>query len=120
MTEYLFTNGLVVTMDPDRRLIYDGAVAVEGNQIVAVGKSHELAKAYGSFEEIDAGKGIIMPGLVNAHCHLFAMFSRGLGADGHGKRATRSSYSWDIDRLSLYDKEACRISADLAAVEMIR
>jgi 5-methylthioadenosine/S-adenosylhomocysteine deaminase len=120
MTEYLLTKGLVVTMDPERRVITDGAVAVEGNRILAVGKAPELAKDYGSFEVIDAGRGIIMPGLVNAHSHLFAMFSRGLGADGHGKRSTRSNYSWDIDRLSLYDKEACLISATLAAVEMLR
>jgi 5-methylthioadenosine/S-adenosylhomocysteine deaminase len=120
MTEYLITNGLVVTMDPERRVITEGAVAVEGDTIISVGKSRDLSKEYGSFEVIDARKGVIMPGLVNAHSHLFAMFSRGLGADGHGKRTTRSNYSWDIDRLSLYDKEACRISADLAAIEMIR
>ena len=120
MREYLIKNGLVITMDRDRRVISDGAVAVEGNSILDIGKEEELAKDYGSFEVIDACKGIIMPGLVNAHSHLFAMFSRGLGADGHGKRSTRSNYSWDIDRLSLYDKEVCRVSADLAAVEMIR
>lgn len=120
MTEYLITNGLVVTMDPERRVITHGAVAVEGKNILAVGKATDLVKDCGSFDVIDAGGGIIMPGLVNAHSHLFAMFSRGLGADGHGKRATRSNYSWDIDRLSLFDKDACRISASLAAIEMIR
>lgn len=120
MSEYLIKNGLVVTMDPERRVITDGAVAVEGNTIVGVGKSGELSREYGSSMVIDAGKGIIMPGLVNAHSHLFAMYSRGLGADGHGKRSTRSNYSWDIDRLSLFDKEVCRYSADLAVVEMIR
>ena len=119
MTEYLINNGLVVTMDPNRRVILNGAVAVEGNKIMAVGKSKELSQNFGSHEVIDAGKGIIMPGLVNAHSHLFAMYSRGLGADGHAKRSTRSNYSWDIDRLSLYNKEVCRISADLACVEMI-
>ena len=120
MAEYLVKNGLVVTMDPERRVITDGAVAIEGNIIKSVGKSEELSKEYGSYEVIDACKGIIMPGLVNAHGHMFAMYSRGLGADGHGKRSTKSAYSWDIDRLSLYDKEACRISADLANIEMIR
>lgn len=120
MTEYLISNGLIVTMDSERRLITDGAVVVKGNRILAVGKAEEVTKRYGSYEVIDAGKGIIMPGLVNAHSHLFAMFSRGLGADGQGKNSTRSKYSWDIDRMSLYDKEACRISADLASLEMIR
>lgn len=120
MAEFLIKNGLVVTMDQDRRVITDGAVAIEDNKIREVGKSEVLKKEYGSYDVIDAGKGIIMPGLVNAHGHMFAMYSRGLGADGHGKRSTRSAYSWDIDRLSLYGKELCRISADLATVEMIR
>ena len=120
MSEYLIKNGLVVTMDQERKVITDGAVAVKGNIIKAVGKSEKLSKEYGSYEVIDAGKGVIMPGLVNAHGHMFAMYSRGLGADGHGKRSTRSAYSWDIDRLSLYDKDVCKVSAELACIEMIR
>jgi cytosine/adenosine deaminase-related metal-dependent hydrolase len=39
MTEYLITNGLVVTMDPERRVIFEGAVAVEDNKILAVARA---------------------------------------------------------------------------------
>ena len=39
---YLIVNGLVVTMDPERRVITEGAVAVNGNQIEAVGKTEDL------------------------------------------------------------------------------
>jgi 5-methylthioadenosine/S-adenosylhomocysteine deaminase len=120
MPEYLLINGLVITMDPTRKIITDGAVAIEGNKIVSVGKSKDLIKQYKTHKIIDTNNGIILPGLVNTHSHLFAMYSRGLGADGHRKRATRSKYSWDIDRLALYDKKACRISADLAVLEMIK
>jgi 5-methylthioadenosine/S-adenosylhomocysteine deaminase len=107
-------------MDSERRVISDGAVAIEENMIIAVGKTCDLKKEYSSLDVINAEKGFVLPGLVNAHSHLFAMFSRGFGADGHGKRSSRSKYSWDIDRLSLLDKEACRVSADLACVEMIK
>ncbi len=117
---YLIVNGLVVTMDPERRVITEGAVAIKDNLIEAVGKTADLRKEYGAYDIIDAGKGIIMPGLVNAHSHLFAMGSRGLGVDGVGRRSTRSNYRWDIDKNAHYDKELCRASADLAAVEMIR
>jgi len=120
MSEYLIINGLIITMDSSRRIITDGAIAIDGNKIISVGKSQDLKKHYKSHEMIDAKGGIILPGLVNTHSHLFAMYSRGLGADGQGKKATRSKYSWDIDRLVLYDKEACRISADLAVLEMIK
>lgn len=117
----LIENGLVVTMDPERRVIVDGAVAVEDGVIVDVGKTSELRGEYGSDEALDASRKIVMPGLVNAHSHLFAMFSRGLGADGSRGRAREArEYSWDIERLSLLDKEKCYTSAALAALEMVR
>lgn len=117
----LIENGLVVTMDPERRVIVDGAVAVEDGVIIDVGKASELKGEYSSGEVIDASRKIVMPGLVNAHSHLFAMFSRGLGADGsRGHAREAREYSWDIERLSLLDRETCYASAALAALEMIR
>jgi 5-methylthioadenosine/S-adenosylhomocysteine deaminase len=117
----LIENGLVVTMDPDRRVIVDGAVALEDGVIVDVGKASELRGEHGSGEVLDASRKIVMPGLVNAHSHLFAMFSRGLGADGSRGRAREArEYSWDIERLSLLDRDTCYASASLAALEMIR
>lgn len=117
----LIENGLVITMDLERRVIVDGAVASDDGVIVDVGKTDELRGEYGSDEVIDASRKIVMPGLVNAHSHLFAMFSRGLGADGSRGRAREArEYSWDIERLSLLDRETCYASAALAALEMIR
>jgi cytosine/adenosine deaminase-related metal-dependent hydrolase len=49
--------------------IEDGAVAIDGDQIVAVGPWKELQAERGD-EAIDLGERILMPGLVNAHCHL--------------------------------------------------
>jgi cytosine/adenosine deaminase-related metal-dependent hydrolase len=43
---------------------------------VDVGKASELRTEYGSGEVLDASRKIVIPGLVNAHSHLFAMFSR--------------------------------------------
>jgi 5-methylthioadenosine/S-adenosylhomocysteine deaminase len=37
LADILITNGIVVTMDPERRVIEDGAVAIEKDRIVAVG-----------------------------------------------------------------------------------
>jgi len=117
----LIANGLVVTMGPERRVITDGAVAIEDDRIAAVGKTPDLKGEYGSDVIIDASRQIVMPGLVNAHSHLFAMFSRGLGADGTRRRVRETrEYSWDIERLSLLDKDICNGSATLAVLEMIR
>ncbi|MBC8096942.1 MAG: amidohydrolase family protein, partial [Akkermansiaceae bacterium] len=47
--------------------IENGAVLISGQHIVAVGKWDELRHAG---EAIDLGESILLPGLVNAHCHL--------------------------------------------------
>jgi cytosine/adenosine deaminase-related metal-dependent hydrolase len=57
----------VVTMD--RGLIENGAVAVSRNQIADVGRFDEI-KARNSGEVIDLGQQALLPGLINAHCHL--------------------------------------------------
>lgn len=46
--------GTVITRDADRPIIYDGAVAIDGTQIVDIGKYDELCKAYANAEIIDA------------------------------------------------------------------
>src|SRR5712691_7152157 len=57
----------VITMDGAP--IHDGAVAVEGDRIVDVGSYDELrARQTGAIT--DLGEVVLLPGLINAHCHL--------------------------------------------------
>ncbi|GLW09295.1 amidohydrolase [Microtetraspora sp. NBRC 13810] len=74
----VFRDGLVLTMD-DRRSVLPGAdVLVVGERIRAVG--HRLEVPEGTLE-IDAGDGIVMPGMVDTHRHLWQTAMRGYGAD---------------------------------------
>src|SRR6476469_2190764 len=57
----------VVTMD--RALIENGAVAVSGNRIVDVGAFDDV-KAHNTGNHLDLGAKVLLPGLINAHCHL--------------------------------------------------
>jgi len=121
MESFLITNGTIITMDPERRIISDGAMLVEEGRIIAVGKTDDLKREYSNEQVIDGRNKLILPGLINTHSHLFAMFSRGLGVDGARGLARRSrEYSWDVERLSLFDGRVCRAAADLAIVEMLR
>lgn len=52
-----------------RQLIEDGAVGIAGNRIAAVGKWREVSARF-SGDRQDLGEMILLPGLVNAHCHL--------------------------------------------------
>lgn len=79
--DVIVTNGIVVTMDPQHRIVERGAVAVRGDSIVAVGPSAEIEARYESPKTIDARGGIIMPGLINGHAHAAMSLFRGLADD---------------------------------------
>lgn len=76
--ELLIHSGIVVTMNPERLIIEDGALAVDQGRITDVGDSETLRSQYKGKKEIDATHKIIMPGLVNLHFHA-DNFSRGVG-----------------------------------------
>jgi len=78
--DILIRNGRVLTMNPDQTVISDGAVAIRGNHIAAVGASATLSTG-SARKVIDAGGGIIMPGLVNTHTHAAMTLFRGLADD---------------------------------------
>ena len=75
------TNGTVVTMDGDRRVIANGAVAIDGGAIVAVGPAAEIRAGFRGRQTVDAGGGLVIPGLVNAHGHAPMVLFRGIADD---------------------------------------
>ncbi|MDJ0767281.1 MAG: amidohydrolase [Ilumatobacter sp.] len=78
----LVTGGAVVTVDDEFTIHDPGWVAIDGRRIAAVGAGEpppELAATAG--EVVDATGCAVMPGMVNAHTHLFQTFFRGLGDD---------------------------------------
>lgn len=79
--DLLIIHGTVVTMDEERRILEDGAVAIRGNRIVAVGDTPDLVDLYKEFETLDVRGKVVFPGLVNTHTHLFQGLLKGLGDD---------------------------------------
>lgn len=71
-------NGTVLTVDADRSVLHGHDVLVTGDRIAAVGP--RLAVPEGT-EEIDAGGGIVMPGMIDTHRHMWQTSLRGYGAD---------------------------------------
>ena len=74
----VFRNGLVLTMDDAHTVVADGDVLLEGDRISAVGRALEVPEGT---VEIDARGGIVMPGMVDTHRHLWQTAMRGYGAD---------------------------------------
>ena len=58
----------IVTMDGPP--IENGGVAVSGDRIIDVGKFSDISKRYSTEKVVDLGEQALLPGLINAHCHL--------------------------------------------------
>lgn len=76
----LFTHATVLTLDPMRRIIEDGAVRVERDRITAVGRTDDL-RPQPQDRVIDCRGKLILPGLIDAHGHAGHCLIRGIGAD---------------------------------------
>ena len=77
----VLSGGTVVTMDPSRRLIENGAVAIQGDKIVAIGTKAEITRQYRGARIIDATGRAIIPGLINTHTHVPMSLFRGISDD---------------------------------------
>jgi len=108
----------VVTVDAQRRVIADGAVAIQGGRIAAVGPAAEIASRYEGRETLDAGGGIVLPGLVNAHTHAPMVLFRGI-ADDLKLMDWLQKYIFPAEARNV-TAEFVKAGTRLAALEMIR
>jgi 5-methylthioadenosine/S-adenosylhomocysteine deaminase len=79
--DLLISGGTVVTMDSEKHVIEDGAIAIRKDEIIAVGKREELATRFDATRTIEAPGRIIMPGLINSHAHAAMSLFRGIADD---------------------------------------
>ncbi|MCX8570315.1 amidohydrolase [Aminobacter sp. MET-1] len=109
----LITNATVLPCTEDMPVIDRGWVHVEGDIIKAVGggDAHEIAGA----EIVDADGDLVMPGIVNPHCHMAMTLFRGLGEDVDDRLYR---YILPLER-KFVRPEAVRAGTALAALELI-
>jgi len=79
MSDLIVDGGTVVTMDAERTVVEDGAVVVEGREIVDVGTAERITDEYDAGEWIDATDHAVLPGFISAHVHVAGILLRGLG-----------------------------------------
>lgn len=78
--DLLLDGGVVITLDGERRVLDDGAVAVSGGNIAQVGSAtgmRHLRETAGKV--VDCRGKVVLPGLTDGHTHLFQSLGRGLG-----------------------------------------
>lgn len=113
----LFAHATVITMDPSRRILTDGGIAVLGDRILEVEKSEHLRARYPGAPVEDLQGQILLPGLIDAHVHLAQGLLRGSGDD-------LPLMDWLTQRIwpmqGAYTPADGRASARLCLLEMIR
>lgn len=94
-------NGKLFTRNDEMPFVENGAVAIEGTKIAAVGETEAIKKQYGNAEFIDAKGGVIMPAFINTHEHIYSAMARGLSIKGYNPKGFLDILDgqwWTIDR----------------------
>jgi len=113
----IYEGATVITVDPQRRVIRDGALAVRGDRLAAVGKAAEVRARFPEAQLVDVTGALIIPGLVDTHVHLAQALIRGCADD-------MDLIPWLTERVWVlqgnYTEADGRASAALCIAEMLQ
>ena len=109
---YLIGNGRLLTRNGSE-FFENGAVVIDGRYIKEVGAYDAMCAKYPEADRIDAHGGVIMPGFINMHNHIYSAFARGLSIRGYNPKnfsdilegqwwKIHSCLTLENDRLSAY------------------
>ncbi|MEM8852474.1 MAG: amidohydrolase family protein [Pseudomonadota bacterium] len=116
MADIRIDHATVVTMDGTRRVLEDGAVAMEGDRILAVGPTETMAKDHPAHTVIDGTGMAALPGLIDVHAHAGHGLIKTMGG-GNGE-------AWYEACKTVYtvasDPEFWRAEAALAGLERLK
>lgn len=116
--DLLLVNAAILTMDEELSQYNPGALAVLGENILAVGPESELRRQVKAKEILDCGGKVLMPGLINAHTHVPMTLLRGL-ADDLRLDVWLLGYMMPVER-EFVSPEFVRLGTQLACAELIR
>ena len=116
----LLYNGTVLTGGETSEVFTDGAVAWSGDRILAVGLEVDLTERFPGASRLDARGGMILPGLINLHHHLYSALARGLAPSSPATDFGQilDKLWWRLDRA--LTPETVRLSALLGVADSIR
>ena len=115
--DFLLVGGTIVTMDADRNVFQNGAIAVKDSRIVWIGTMTPESNPFKPDQTLDVSGKVIIPGLVNTHGHWAMTLFRGLVDD-----LTLESWLdkiWKVEA-AIISPETVIAGSELAMIEMIR
>jgi 5-methylthioadenosine/S-adenosylhomocysteine deaminase len=107
----------LITVDGDRRILRDAAIAVQNGKFAAIGKTTEIERAWRAETIIDGRGTVATPGLIDNHLHSSFHLARGL-ADEANAQAFLFQHMYPYE--AAMDEDDVRVSVTLAAMEMLR
>jgi putative selenium metabolism protein SsnA len=116
-----FEHGIVVTLGPNNRVIWNGSVVTEAEKIVAVGNAAEMKMKFPQAESVDCTGKIVLPGFICAHHHFYSTMARGMAIPGEPASnfvEILERLWWKVDRALL--DEDITLSAQIPLIECIR
>jgi 5-methylthioadenosine/S-adenosylhomocysteine deaminase len=119
--DLLIVGGTMITMDATRRIIKDAAMAIRADKIIFVGKRVDAEQCIEADEVINGSKFVITPGFIDGHVHITGdPLTRGYVPDEIDVGFEEKLNRWVIPRYHAHTAEDERLSAQLAALEMLR
>src|SRR5258705_7679347 len=86
MADLLIHNGIVITMDPQRRVLEDTSIAMENGRIIEVGPASELQSRHKAAKTVNARRKAVLPGLVDLLAHMGGGLMKTIGESLDGAR----------------------------------
>jgi 5-methylthioadenosine/S-adenosylhomocysteine deaminase len=105
-------------MDENLTRYEPGAVAIQGDSLLAIGPDSDIRRDYSATETIDCEGKVLMPGLINAHTHVPMTLLRGL-ADDLRLDVWLMGYMMPVER-EFVSPDFVRLGTQIACVELIR
>ena len=119
MAKTLIAGSHVVTMNAARDIIRHGAVVVDGDRIVDVGKAADMEAKHPDAQRAGGERFVVTPGMINTHIHITGEpLTRGYVPDD--TPFEENVFLWLCRLYSVYTAAEERLSAQLAAVEMLK
>jgi putative selenium metabolism protein SsnA len=116
-----FENGIVVTLGKNNRVIWNGSVVTDGENVVAIGTAAEMKKKYPNAESVDCTNKVVLPGFICTHHHFYSTFARGMFIPGEPASnfvEVLERLWWKVDRAIVGDD--ILLSAQIPLIECIR
>jgi len=117
----LFEHGIVVTLGSENKVLWDGAVAVDGERIGGVGDPLSLRTKFPQAKIIDCSGKVVLPGFICAHHHFYSTMARGMSIPGQPASnfvEILERLWWKVDRALL--DEDITLSAQIPLIECVR